>query len=198
MKDLKKTLKNDLKDFKKLDVESKLYVVFFFIIIIIAAVLTGSSIQSNASTTSAEPATQTTESVSTKSTSTLALSPSTLELKVGEELPVSVVLSKNPVSAIDVVLTYDPAVFSLSNLKNGTVFPKLLTQKMEEGKLTVSASLDPADTKDAEVGEVFSFTLKALAPAEESVVEFNRDSTLTALNGENVLGVTVGGSYKVN
>lgn len=128
----------------------------------------------------------------------LSLSPSDKLLKVGEAIPVSVSISEETAQAVDIVLTYNAKVFSAKNITKGEAFPLLLQKKIDKGRVTVSASIDPKKSgTSAASGEVFSFTLTALSATPSSAVNFDTSQTTVAKNGENILGTAVGGSYEV-
>lgn len=126
----------------------------------------------------------------------LALNPSTATLKVGEVLPVSVKISKEAVQAVDVVVTYDPAVFSAGNIQTGD-FPKILRQKITPGRIVVSTSVSPDNPTPMTDGIVFTFSLTALSKSTATTVAFDASETITAKGGANTLGTTSGSQFKV-
>lgn len=195
MDNLHKTLKKDIKDLKKLDSQTKVYLIIFMILVFVAALLTGASMISSRPQTSFDQSAL--PAPTEEPTTTLSLSPSSQALKVGEVTNVSVILSKTPVQSADIVLTWDPKVFNLYNIRNGTILPNVLNQNLTAGKLTFSASVDPT-AKNASTGEMFAFSLKALSPSTSSPVEFDKKLTITSSDGKNILGLTVGGNYSVS
>lgn len=197
MSKITKTLKQDLKDLKKLDPQTKVYVIIFIILIFIASILTSSSFISPGNSPSAAETENQTENITEEPTTTLSITPSSDTLSVGDVIAVSVILSKTPVTAVDISLSYDPKVFGVSDIKKGSVFPTLLNQKIEAGKIIVSASIDPEGAKNPTTGDVFSFSLKALVPSENSLIQFDKELTTTAVAGENTLGLTVDANFTV-
>lgn len=127
----------------------------------------------------------------------LILTPSRATLKVGETLPVSVRLSKQPVQAADIVLNFDPKYIAISDIKNGPNFPIVLNQKINENNVSVSLSISPTNLDKPGEGDVFTFMLKGISPTPNTKVDFNIEDTIAATDGVNVLHTIVGGSYTI-
>lgn len=195
MNDLEKTFKKDLKDLKKLDPQTKVYLIIFILLVFIASILVGLSMRAGQSQSSSHE-TQLIEPTEAPTTN-LSLDPPSKNMRVGEVTDVTVILSKTPVQAADIVITFDPKVFSISNIRNGTILPNILKQNLEQGKLTYSASVDP-EAKNELTGEVFTFSLRALSPATSSAIDFDKNMTITSSEGKNTLGLTVGGNYTIS
>lgn len=131
---------------------------------------------------------------------TLLLSPSYKILKRGEIIPLSVVIKGERVQATDIVLKFDPKYFTVSDIVVGDAFPILLRQKVDSGQIMVSTSLDPEKevSPTLSLGEVFSFNLTAISSTDSAIIEFDPRSTITAKDGKDTLGLTVGGRYIIN
>lgn len=195
MTNLSSTIKQDLAEFNKLDQNRKMAVIAIIFGLFIISIIVGANVtkKSGSDSTKATPTTGALENA--KPSTTVALSPAKQTVKVGQATKVDVVLSKLPVTAADVILTYDPKQVTVSALTNGTVFPRVISMKNENGKITYNGSLSEQNPTDRKEGVVFSFTLTPKAGAKSIVVDFDHTKTLTAINGENTLGSTVGGIY---
>ena len=192
---------HDLNELKQLPQERKTMLGFFLLVLFTLGFLVGVLYTRNKkpsmmgkTPSSTTPSTGTTAK---KPTTALAISPATKVLKVGQSIPVSVVISKEPVQAVDVVLTYDPEVFTVSNVVKGDLFPMKLRQKLEQGKIALSASVTPDSPAATGNGDIFTFSLTAISATPSSTVDFDKKDTITAKNGENTLGETTPGKYTV-
>lgn len=203
MKDLMDLLKKDLSHVSKLDNNRKFLLLVLFVMVFGASVFVGNMIF-NKGALPAVPGTggeEVAEVVPTaKPTSTLMFSPAAGEWQVGEATKVSVMLEGVPVTASDVVVTFDPTLVSVSEPVNGTVFAQVIRNTVDEGKILYSASVSPENPESPSVGEVLSFEVTPLeaAAGEEVSLQFDPIETITAIDGESTLGTTVGGVYSVN
>lgn len=127
----------------------------------------------------------------------LSLDPAVKTLKVGDVLTIAVMTSGEGVQAVDVVLTYDPAVFQVGNVQKGEVFSEILQNRLENGRIFFSASVNPQTPKITANGTIFTVDLTPLSATATARVDFDRALTITAKAGENTLGETVGGRYIV-
>jgi Cohesin domain len=198
------TIKKDLSSFSKLDGKRKATILLLIGLLFIASVVVGSLLTGGTKKTDDQAGTgsDVTTQPETRPSTALALVPSEATLKVGSSQKVEVTLSRIPVAAADVVLSYDPAVFDVSGVTNGTVFSNVIVNKVDTtaGEIKFSASVSPSKKDDLKEGTVFSFMLKAKKEAASSALDFvkrDKDGTITALNGENTLGVTNGALLKV-
>ena len=204
-----KTLIGDLKQFKKLSHQKQMLIVFLIVLLFGTSIVVGSFLsRGNVQLPSA--ITDITgqgvvEEVEREPSTTLSITPDSHTMTVGETVDLEVVLSDITVVSADVVLTYDPEVFEITNLTNGTVFPKQIKDSdeeeidNEEGRVnyhgTVAATKDAADNTSE--GTVFTITAKALSETEAATIGFDLDRTKTALGGNNTLGLTVGSIISV-
>ncbi len=119
----------------------------------------------------------------------LTLSPASLSLTKGQKQTVTLSLSNVPVTAIDIVLTYDPAVLTVGSLQNGSVFDRVIRQTVGNGKIVYSGAVSPEKKNMLKTGVVltFSVTPKVMGTG---TISFDRTKTITALNGGNTLGST--------
>ncbi|MGB4966286.1 MAG: hypothetical protein WBO77_04240 [Microgenomates group bacterium] len=197
MTNLSSTIKQDLAEFNKLDQNRKMAVIAIIFGLFIISIIVGANVtkKSDTDTQTATPTTGALENA--KPSTTIALSPAKQTIKVGEATKIDVMLSKLPVTAADVILTYDAKQVTVSALTNGTVFPRVIGMKNETGKITYNGSLSEESPTDRKEGVIFSFTVTPKAGAKSVVIDFDHTKTLTAINGENTLGSTVGGIYTI-
>ena len=136
--------------------------------------------------------------LSPQPSTTLSLSPSTKTVKVGETLSLTVMLTGDKAQAVDITLTFDPAVFSASDIAVGQAFPVVLRQRIVDGKIIVSASIDPSNQPESNpTGAIFTVNLTALGTKASTTVDFEAKDTIVAQNGKNIVGKTVAGTYTV-
>lgn len=199
MTNLSGTIKQDLAEFNKLDQNRKMAVIAIIFGLFVISIIVGANLTRNSGTGTQTGATPTGTAIeNAKPSTTLALSPAKTTLKSGQPTKIDVVLSKLPVSAGDVVLTYDPKQVTISNIVNGTVFPRVLGAiKNENGKITYNASLSEGNPTDRSEGVVFSFTVTPKISSGQVIIDFDHIKTITAINGEPTLGSTVGGIYTI-
>lgn len=125
----------------------------------------------------------------------LTIVPSAESVAVGETVDISVMLDGDAVTVADITVTYDPTVFAApSEVVNGTAFASLVREEIEDGMVSVTATVDTSDISSVSTGEVFSFTLEAIG-AGSSELNFDLDKTVTAINGDDTLqnaqGITI-------
>lgn len=190
MASTKSGIENDLKQFKQLDSNRKMLLVALIGGLFLVSLYVGNKIakpQMSDNTPTSEEAT--TETVEQLPSTKLELSPANLQLATGQTQRVSVNLSDLAVTALDVVLVYDPAAITVSDIKNGTTFERVIQSKTNAGQLLYSAAINPDQKDNLQAGEVFSFAVTA-KKATNSSISFDPLKTKTALNGENTLGTT--------
>ncbi len=192
------TMQNDLNQLKGLPTQKKTVILLLIGFLFIASVVVGSLMSRNkadktATTTQEQAGTDTQTAPST----TLTLSPAETTLKVGQSTTMTVDLASVPVAATDIVIAFDQEIFTVSDVKNGNVFARVIRNKVEEGKLVFSASVDPNDAENLKEGKVLTFKLTAKKQADSALLQFVQGDTITALNGDNTLGVTNGAIVKV-
>ncbi|KXK08812.1 MAG: Cohesin domain protein [Microgenomates bacterium OLB22] len=199
-----RTIQKDLGQFKTLPSQRKATIILLIGLLFIASVVVGSLLTGGSKKVDEQPTTGTdaTTQPETRPSTALALVPNEATLKIGASQKIEVTLSRIPVAAADIVLSFDPAVFDVSGVTNGTVFSNVIVNKVDTtaGEIKFSASVSPSKKDDLKEGTVFSFTVKAKKEAASSALDFvkrEKDGTITALNGENTLGVTNGALLKV-
>jgi len=190
MKNFFDSLRRDIVDFKTLTPQVKFLIVIQVIILFILAILVGVlfSPQFN-NQVKQNPNSERTGS--TNSTQ-LSIKPQDEIMKIGEERVISVHMTGTPVTAADMVLTFDPQVLEVSAVTNGDMFAKEIYNKVEDGKMyfSVAQNVDGAGVKPKRTSDlVFNFTIKALKKIETTKIEFSLDETITAEDGKNTLGV---------
>lgn len=200
MSNVESTINKDLKQIKKLALKRKIYILVFLFLLFALAFVGGvfitrykplPPIPTPVTTPKPKP------SPILQRRSKLFLTPASGTLTVGEVLPVSVLISNEPVQAVDVVLLYDPSVFAVSDIKKGDVFPLILRKDIIPGRVTVSASASPEEPVELKTGEVFSFSLTALAATASASIDFDAQDTIAAKDGVNRLGKIVGGKFRI-
>lgn len=193
-------LQKDIAQLKKLDENRRFLVIVFIIVLFIVSIAVGAYINRFRTPSQLETTAPETPVVSPKDakpTTALALSPAVKTLTVGQSETVSVVLSKVPVTAIDVVLTFDNNVLTVSDVQNGDVFDTVIRRRIEPGQVLFSANVKPENKNALKEGTVMTFKVTPKKAAESAVIGFDSVKTLTGLDGENTLGTTTGGEYKV-
>jgi len=128
---------------------------------------------------------------------TLSITPNTGTLAVGESTSFSVLLTGIPVSAIDLVVAFDPSVVSISNIVKGPLFDRILRSKVENGKIYFSGVINPDKLAQISEGEVVSFTATGIASGSNSPITLVQEDIQTALNGQNTLGSLVNAAVTV-
>lgn len=194
MKNFVDSLQKDIVDFKSLSPQIKFLLAIQVIILFILSILVGVlfSPQFN-NQVKRNPNTDLTSALNDKSATQLSIIPQDEIMKVGEERIMSVQMSGAPVTAADIVITYDPTLLEVSNVSNGEIFGREIINNIEAGKITFSAAKnvdDNSQDKDASTGAIFGFAVKALKKVETTRLEFSLDETITAEDGRNTLGVT--------
>lgn len=185
----------DLKQIQSLDSQKKTLLAAFLFVLFVVSIMVGANLSKEKKTTTTKTALDISSTLKPKTR--LALSPISKTLKVGSIQKVSVDLLELPVTATDIVLTYDPAVFAVSNVQNGTIFERVLVNKNENGSIMFSAAVSPSKALSATKGTILSFTVRALKETPSSLIQFDTQKTITALNGENTLGLSTEATYKV-
>jgi hypothetical protein len=118
---------------------------------------------------------------------TLSISPASLNMTVGKPLEMTVLLETLPVSATDIVLQFDPAMISISNVQNGNIFDRVIRNKVLAGSVIFSAAVAPENKNNLKTGTVLRFTVTPLKAGSTSIA-FDHKKTITAVNGTNTAG----------
>ena len=196
MKNFVDSLQKDIVDFKSLSPQIKFLLVFQVVILFTLSILVGVlfSPQFN-NQVRKNPNTDLSAAIQDKHVTQLSIAPEDVIMKVGEERIMSVHITGAPVTAVDVVLTYDPAVLEINNVSNGDVFGREIVNKVESGRIYFSAAKNVENkgsvSKDKALADgVLGFAVKALKKVETARIEFKLDETITAEDGKNLLGVT--------
>lgn len=179
-------VQTDIKDFTNLHPHRKLAVFGIILFVFVLSILIGVYFSRSQSGQSNNPTSQPQE---VADVTTLSLVPSAESLAVGETITVSVMIDGEAVQAVDAAVTFDPTVFTASQIRNGSVYDNLVREVVEEGQVNITAALSSNDLSSLESGELFSFTLEAIAPGT-SEISFDPELTITAKNGLNTLQST--------
>lgn len=119
----------------------------------------------------------------------LSLTAAKTGLKVGETIKVEVKVKQVVPDAMDLVISYNPRFFSISNLAKGAypVYPQLFTDE-KSGKIIVSATYDPQtiSKKQKPPLTVASFNLFAKEKTAGESLSFISSQTNLAAGGENL------------
>lgn len=181
-----KNVQSDIKEFSNLHPHRKLAVFGIILFVFVLSILIGVYFSRSQDSSTETPIDQTT---SVPDITTLALVPSSESVAVGETIEVSVMLDGEPAQAVDVAVLFDPAVFTASNITNGQVYDSIVRESIEDGVVSITAAVSSNEELDLNTGELFSFTLEAVAPGT-SELSFDPDLTITAKNGLNTLQST--------
>lgn len=125
---------------------------------------------------------------------TLSLSPATVSKAVGEEFTLDVRMNTadNQIVAVDLNLLYDATKLQADWIRNGTMFPNILTSGTA-GNGTISIALGATNTTTpiTGTGTVATIKFKALAETTAPVsVRFAQDTFVGALNEGTVNALT--------
>ena len=177
------SLKKDLVELQKLDSNRRFLLIALLITIFIISFLVGGYFFKKTNTTPFTPEETSQPAPTTKKiyNTTLNISPATDTLTVGEKKTASVNISEMPVTAVDIGLTYDPAVITLSNPQLGSAFDTVIKDKKE----------------NLREGAVFTFDIVAKKEVTKTLISFDPLETYTGLNGKNTVGTTLGANYKI-
>jgi len=192
------TIGQDIKDFNTLDPQRKLMVAGIVLILFVGSIFIGAYLSKGGSLGNKSD-NGTVQVAPTKKPATELKIMANTSMKVGTSQVVTVELSSVPVTATDVVVSFDPDILTVADVQNGKVFPKVIQKKIDatNGTITFSASVDPANPNDIKTGTVLSFKVTAKKDAPSTLLQFAKDDTITAINGENTLGLTTGATIKV-
>lgn len=194
------TIGQDIKDFNTLDPQRKLMVAGIVLILFVGSIFVGAYLSKGGSLTNKSGnGTNPAQVAPTKKPATSLKIIANNAMRVGASQVVTIELSSVPVTAADVVVSYDSDILTVADVQNGKVFPKVIQKKIDatNGTLTFSASVDPANPNDIKTGTVLSFKVTAKKVAPATLLQFAKDDTITAINGENTLGLTTGATIKV-
>lgn len=126
---------------------------------------------------------------------TLSLSPTTVEKKVGESLSLDVKIDTgdNQVVAAEISLTFDPEKLQAENITNGGLFPNILTSgSIENGTASIAVGAPNTSQPVTGVGTAAVVRFKTLAATETPVsVRFGPTTFIGGL-GESSTNVLVG------
>ncbi|OGK21520.1 hypothetical protein A3C23_04755 [Candidatus Roizmanbacteria bacterium RIFCSPHIGHO2_02_FULL_37_13b] len=195
------SLKKDLVELQKLDSNRRFLLIALLITIFIISFLVGGYFFKKTNTTPFTPEETSQPAPTTKKiyNTTLNISPATDTLTVGEKKTASVNISEMPVTAVDIGLTYDPAVITLSNPQLGSAFDTVIKDKRttEPGVLFFHAAVKPDNKDNLREGAVFTFDIVAKKEVTKTLISFDPLETYTGLNGKNTVGTTLGANYKI-
>ncbi len=118
---------------------------------------------------------------------TLTILPQDEFMKIGEETPFFVTMSGAAPYAMDVVVTYDPALLQVSQVENGDIFDRVILNTVKPGAVTFSAAYNPGKNTFKKEGTVLKFKAKALKKTEQTLIYFDQKQTIAAQEGKNIL-----------
>lgn len=190
------TFNNDLKQFGALNGSNKLVIFLILVVLFAASYFFGKSFLGKKDMTEVSTTAPTGEAQTTN-TAVIAVQPTSSTLKVGETVEIAVALSKDAAQAVDVILNFDPKYIEVSDVRAGKNFPVLISQNVEAGKVTVSSSITPEKATEPQVGEVAVMTVKALAPVDNTFLQFDPKDTIVAKDGVNILNSSLGASFAI-
>src|SRR3989344_6351548 len=107
---MEQSIAKSLAELKKLNPQKKMLLTVFVIILFAASIRFGVRITQKTPVSVPQPAQQ--NSVSPRPSTRLTLNPSSGDLKVGQAKTFTIDLLELPVTAVDVVLAFDPTIFS--------------------------------------------------------------------------------------
>lgn len=96
----------------------------------------------------------------------------------------------NNVEAADFVLTYDPGILQVTNVAPGGFFPNYPKKESGDGYVAISGSATVSGDKlliPKGRDTVASITFKALTAKTKAVISFDREKTVVASEGKNIL-----------
>lgn len=183
----------DVTDFHKLQADRKLAIIGILVFVFVFAILIGTYMAKRGGSLLTIPGkkSETSQTAQNVDATSLTMAANPAQLSVGGTTIVTVSLSQTPVQAVDVIVNFDPKMFRASNIVNGTVYDDILRSEVDNGQVIMSGTVSPSDPTNLRTGDVFSFTLEALATGG-GALSFDRDLTITAKNGVNTLGSAEG------
>lgn len=113
------------------------------------------------------------------SSAVLALQTTNLQVEVGQEIPVDIVLDTDGalVDGVDVIISFDPVLLKAEPVKVGTLFNDYPQNDLEDGKITLSGISD--STGYLGKGILGTIVFKAVKPGSASVkIEYRPDDTI--------------------
>lgn len=175
--------------------KSALIAVGILVVGVLTFYLMSSSKTSTLNTTQTTP----TETVATLNAPSLKFTPATLKLAKDAESTVSVTLDQDKHTTVGVTLAikYDPTKVTISQVKNGTLFPTVLSSaKIEGGMAEISVATPPDSKGQTTAGTVVTFQVRGLSSAS-STITFGDDTIVAATDLEgNILKSK--GTLKIN
>lgn len=109
----------------------------------------------------------------------LALQTTNLQVEVGQEIPVDIVLDTDGalVDGVDVIISFDPVLLKAEPVKVGTLFNDYPQNAQEDGKITLSGISD--STGYSGKGILGTIVFKAVKQGSASVkIEYSPDATI--------------------
>jgi len=195
------SLKKDLTELKKLDENRRFLLIILLLVIFVISFLVGGYLfkKSNVTPATQQETTQTEPTSKKIYNTTLTIVPATDTLTVGQKKTVSVNISELPVTAVDIGLTYDPAVLTVTNPQLGNAFDTVIKDKRqaEAGVLYFHAAVSTENKDNLREGVVMTFDVTAKKEVNKTLISFDPLETYTGLNGKNTVGTTLGANYKV-
>lgn len=181
------TVRKDAKDFVMLSPQVKFLLVVQFIILFILSILIGIIFSPKFKKNVTQKNNIVLENAEKAAQVKLALVPQSKFMKPGEEIPFFVTMSGTPAYAVDIVLNYDPQYLQISAVENGDIYDRVIVNKGTKGMMTFSAAYDSGKSTFKKEGIVLKFKTKALKKTQETIIHFDRDLTIAAQEGENIL-----------
>src|SRR3989338_6904924 len=139
MKNFVDSLQRDVFDFKTLSPQVKFLLLIQVVILFILSILVGVLFSPQFNSQVKQNPNSTVNPTQNSSTQ-LSITPQDEIIKIGEERIMTVHIAGAPVTAIDVVFTYDPKIVEIRDITNGGSFDKVIVNKVENGKVYYSAA----------------------------------------------------------
>jgi len=191
------SLEKDLKSFNKLKSghKTKIYLILFLFClvgIVFGIIIVNVKPWSNVVSLPPNPMVEKLPAVSLKYPKTV--------LNVGETIKIDVVLENVSPDALDLVLKYNPEVFSVSNLVKGLypIYPVLRADE-KKGQIFISATYDPNSFKNklAPPLAVASFNLFAKKTGPREALTFDSTKASIAQKGVQITTAQNGVTFNV-
>lgn len=135
------------------------------------------------------------------SLATLSLVPQEQTVKAGQSFLVTINFKTGDykVDTVDAVLTFDPEILTVEEISEGMFFADYPIKKSESGRVILTGTIGAEDKqKGGAKGEGAMGTIKfRTLVAGSARVNFDKEASLVAVQGENVLGETKGAVFEI-
>lgn len=187
------TLKKSISEYKKLSLKQKLYLGVIFTAVFLVGLSASYLYQKSSANTIPKNMTKTVTTPIPSLPAQLALLLDSKEVTRGSTFSAQIIINSptTGVDAADFVLNYDPEILKATSITSGNFFKKYPQKKFDTGSVKVSgvALLDiNVLTIPKGQGTVATITFQALQATDNTIISFDKEKTIVASDGKNILG----------